>query len=91
MPDVRHDPDSHTFTADVEGGAAELAYEMRGQAVAFVHTFVPEPARGENVGTALVEAGLSWARDNGRPVIAQCPFVAAYMDDHPGEQDLLAA
>ena len=90
MPDVQHDPAAHTFTADVEGGAAELEYLHDEDTVTFVHTFVPEPARGSDVGTALVEAGLAWARDNGYTVVPQCPFVAAYMDDHPEAQDLLA-
>ena len=90
MPDIQHDPAAHTFTADVEGGAAELAYERAGDTVTFTHTFVPEPARGADVGTALVEAGLGWARDHGLTVDPQCPFVASYMDDHAGTQDLRA-
>ena len=90
MPDVRHDTAAAQFTADVEGGAATLAYERTGATVAFTHTFVPEPARGQDVGTALVEAGLGWARGEGLAVDPQCPFVAAYVDDHPEAQDLLA-
>lgn len=90
MPDVQHNAADHTFTADVEGGAAELAYERSGDTVTFTHTYVPPPARGEDIGTALVEAGLSFARDHGLTVDPQCPFVAAYMDDHPGTHDLRA-
>ncbi|MDT0632983.1 GNAT family N-acetyltransferase [Rubrivirga sp. S365] len=90
MPDVHHDPAAHTFSADVEGGAAELEYQHTGDTVTFVHTFVPEPARGGNVGSSLVEAGLAWARENDYTVVPQCPFVASYMDGHPETQDLLA-
>lgn len=90
MPDVQHDPAAHAFTADVEGGTATLEYQHTGDTVTFVHTFVPEPARGSDVGSALVEAGLSWARDEGYTVVPQCPFVASYMDDHPETQDLTA-
>lgn len=90
MPDVQHEPARHRFAASVEGGTAELAYERRGDAVAFVHTFVPEAARGQDVGTALVEAGLAWARSEGLNVIPKCPFVRAYVDDHPEAQDLVA-
>ena len=90
MPDVRHDASAHTFTAEVEGGAATLAYERDGDTATFTHTFVPPPARGADVGTALVEAGLAWARDEGLRVVPQCPFVAAYMDEHPETHDLRA-
>ena len=91
MPDVQHDSAAHRFTADVEGGTAELVYERRGDRAAFVHTLVPEPARGQDVGTALVEAGLAWARSQNVAVVPACPFVKAYMDDHPETQDLIAS
>ena len=91
MTDVQHNPSEHTFTADVEGGVAELAYTRSGDTLTFTHTFVPPPARDQDVGTALVEAGLSYARDNGLTVFPQCPFVEAYMADHPGTQDLRAS
>lgn len=89
MPDVTHDPDQSRFAAAVEGGTAELAYTRDGEAVAFVHTFVPEPSRGQDIGTALVEAGLGWARDEDLRVVPQCPFVKAYVESHPDAQDLL--
>lgn len=90
MPDVQHEPDRTRFAAEVEGGTAEVAYERRDGAVAFVHTFVPEPARGEGVAEALVEAGLAWARDEGLSVIPQCPYVQHYVEEHPETADLVA-
>ena len=90
MPDVQHEPDQNRFAAAVDGGTAELGYERHGESVAFVHTFVPEEARGQDVGSALVEAGLGWARGEGLGVIPQCPFVATYIQDHPEAQDLVA-
>ena len=87
---VQHEPDQNRFAADTEHGTAELTYEMRGDAIAFVHTFVPEEARGQDVGSALAEAGLGYARENGLAVIPACPFVAAYVENHPEYQDLVA-
>ena len=89
MPDVQHDASAHTFAAEVDGGTAELAYELDGDRIVFVHTFVPEPARGHDVGTALVEAGLAHARAEGLTVVPQCPFVADYVESHPEAQDLV--
>ena len=89
MPDVQHDPAAHAFTADVDGGTAELEYETEGDRIVFTHTFVPEASRGQDVGSALVEAGLAYARRESLTVVPQCPFVAAYVEDHPETQDLL--
>ena len=50
---------------------------------------MPEPARGQDVGTALVEAGLEFAQENDLTVVPQCPFVASYIESHPGTQGLL--
>ena len=89
MPDVHHDPDHHLFSADVDGGTAQLEYRQKDDVIAFVHTFVPEPSRGQDVGEALVEAGLAFARENNLSVIPQCPFVRHYVETHPETQDLI--
>ena len=89
MPDIHHDPDQHLFTSGVDGGTAQLEYRQKDDVVAFVHTFVPEAARGRGVGEALVEAGRAFAREHGLRVIPQCPFVRHYVEAHPEAQDLL--
>ena len=90
MPDVLHQPDAHRFMIHTDHGDAELVYRQRSDRITFVHTGVPEAARGQNLGTALVEAGLAFARDNELVVVPACPFVKAYMERHPETQDLLA-
>ena len=87
---VQHEPARNRFSAQTDDGTAELAYEMRGDAIAFVHTFVPEAARGQDVGSALAKAGLTHARENGLTVIPACPFIAAYVESHPEYQPLVA-
>ncbi len=87
---AQHDSDNHRFTIETDAGTAELVYEMRGDTIAYVHTLVPKAARGEDVGSALVRAGLDYARENELGVIPACPFVKAYMDRHPETQDLIA-
>ncbi len=90
MPDVQHDASAHAFTADVDGGTAKLEYQREGDRIVFTHTFVPESARGQDIGSTLVEAGLDHARENKLTVVPQCPFVASYIESHPGTQSLLA-
>ena len=58
-------------------------------AIRFYHTVVPEGHGGQGLGTALIEAGLSAARERGLKVIPICPFFAAYLRKHPEEQDLV--
>ena len=91
MPDVRHQPDASRFVIDTGHGEAELVYRRQPDRITFVHTFVPQAARGEDRGTALVRAGLAFARENDLGVVPACPFVKAYMEAHPETQDLLAS
>lgn len=90
MPDVRHQPDAHRFMTPTDHGDAELVYRRRGDRITFIHTGVPRAVRGQDIGTALVEAGLAFARENELAVVPACPFVKAYMEAHPETQDLLA-
>jgi predicted GNAT family acetyltransferase len=43
------------------------------------------------VGSALVRAALDGARENGKQVEPQCPFVAAYVGKHHEWDDLLVS
>ena len=95
MPDavpVRHLPDSRRFAADV--GADEdavLVYQEVGGALDLQHTIVPEAARGRGVGAALVRAAVDHARRHDVKLVPSCPYVAAWLDRHPGEADVFAA
>ncbi|MEL6616063.1 MAG: GNAT family N-acetyltransferase [Bacteroidota bacterium] len=87
---VRHEPDHNRFTIETDSGTAELEYVLKKDRIVYVHTGVPEGARGQDVGTTLVEHGLAYARENGLKVLPLCPFVKAYMEAHEETHDLLA-
>ena len=89
MTDVQHNESAHAFTAAVDGGTAELEYQLEGDRIVFTHTFVPEESRGQDIGTTLVEAGLEYAQGHDLTVVPQCPFVASYIESHPGTRSLL--
>jgi len=78
------------YELHAEGGIAVAYYELRGDAIAFVHTVVPEHLQGRGLAGTLIKAGLADVREHGLKVIAECPFVARYIERHPEEQDLLA-
>lgn len=52
------------------------------------HTGVPSEMGGQGLGTALVEAVVNYARDNGKKVSATCPFAAKVIEKHPEFQDV---
>ena len=85
MADITHDPARHRFTAPAGDGVAELAYrELSDGRVDIVHTEVPPSAQGEGVGAALVERALAWAAEEGREVVASCPFARSYLERRTG-------
>jgi predicted GNAT family acetyltransferase len=89
---VEHEPDKQRFVLRREGGEAELGYAPAGPDVLnFHHTYVPQEARGEGVGDVLVRGALDWARQNGKHIIPTCPFVHAWLEKHPDQNDLVAA
>ena len=91
MSRVQHDEAGHRFVAHTEEGDAFLAYEPRGHdTLDLQHTVVPEGARGRGVGDALVRAAIDHARRHEYRIIPSCPFVDAWLTDHPDARDLLA-
>ena len=88
--EVRNNQAEGQYELEIDGQLAIAAYERRDGALVFTHTQVPEALEGEGVGSRLISAALQDARDQGLKVIPLCEFVAAYIERHPEEQDLLA-
>ena len=86
--DVHDDRSNRRFALTVDGETAVAAYEREGDAVVFTHTVVPEALRGRGVGSRLVAGALAQVRAEGLAVVPQCPFVAAYLRDHPGAAEI---
>lgn len=74
----------------VDGATAIAQYQLRDGTLVFTHTEVPESLSGRGVGSALARGALDAARARGLPVVAQCRFIAGYIQKHPEYQDLLA-
>ncbi len=90
--DVRHQPDDHRWVAlDGSEQAGLTTYERRGDVLVFVHTEVDDRWEGRGVGSTLVRGALDDVRRDGLQVVAQCPFVASWIEHHPDYADLLAA
>jgi predicted GNAT family acetyltransferase len=79
------------YELKADGGIAVAYYEARGETMVFTHTVVPEKLQGQGLASRLIKGALDDVRRRGLKIVAQCPFVARYIDRHPEERDLLAA
>jgi predicted GNAT family acetyltransferase len=86
---VNNNTAKHRFELEVEGHLAATYYERSGNVITFVHTEVPPELGGKGVGSALVKGALDQVRAEGLQVVAQCPFVKAWIGKNPAYADLL--
>ena len=87
--DVANNEAQHRFEIDLGGDTAFAEYRLVNDRIVFTHTLVPSSHEGRGYGTALIEAGLAYAREQGLKVVPRCRFFAAYIAGHPEQQDLL--
>lgn len=77
------------FELSIEGKMAVLEYVEQGDNVlAFTHTFVPPELRGRNVAAILTKFALDDVRRQGKKVVPQCSYVAAYLERNKEYADL---
>lgn len=70
--------------------AGLIQYRLRGDVVSMVHTEIDEQLQSDGLGTRLVADALADTQARGRTVKPYCPFVAAYIREHPEYEDLVA-
>ena len=90
MDQVRDNRSEQEFELTVDRERAVAAYQLEGDTIVFTHTVVPPAIEGRGVGGKLVRGALDQVRDRKLKVVAQCSFVAAWIDRHPEYRDLLA-
>lgn len=89
MSDVSNNEAESRFELEIDGHLAAAYYRLAPGVVTFTHTEVPSSLSGQGVGSRLAKGALEQVRAKGLKVVAQCPFIAAYIDKHPEFQDLL--
>jgi predicted GNAT family acetyltransferase len=89
MTDIVNNPAKHRYELAVDGHIAATYYEIAGGVITFVHTEVPPELGGKGIGSKLIKGALDQVRAEGLKVIAQCPFVKAYIEKHSEYADLL--
>ena len=89
MGDVVDNKAQQRFELVVDGHLAVAFYKRDGDVITFIHTEVPAELGGRGVGSKLVQGALDQVRSAGRKVIAECPFVKAWIGKHSEYRDLL--
>ncbi|HZR77211.1 GNAT family N-acetyltransferase [Bradyrhizobium sp.] len=89
MSDVVNNKAHHRYELVIDGHLAATYYKIDDGVITFIHTEVPPELGGQGVGSRLVKGALDQVRADGLKVIAQCPFVKAWIGKHPEFTDLL--
>jgi predicted GNAT family acetyltransferase len=91
MTEIVNNKAKHRYELAVEGHIAATYYSIADGVITFIHTEVPPELGGKGIASQLIKGALDQVRADGLKVIAQCPFVKAYIDKHPDYADLLKA
>jgi hypothetical protein len=89
MNEVVNNPAHSRYELAVEGHIAATYYNIANGVITFIHTEVPPELGGKGIGSKLIRGALDQVRGDGLRVIAQCPFVKAFIEKHPDYADLL--
>lgn len=75
----------------VDGTLAGLTQAIEdGEVVTMPHTKVFDEFEGQGLASVLVAGALDDIRLRGKRIIAECPYVARFVEKHPVYADLLA-
>jgi uncharacterized protein len=89
MTEIVNNTAEGRYELSVEGQIAATYYSLADGVITFIHTEVPPELGGKGIASKLIRGALDQVRADGLKVIAQCPFVKAFIDKHPDYQDLL--
>ena len=89
MNEIVNNKAQHRYELTVDGHLAATYYSVADGVITFIHTEVPPELGGKGIGSKLIKGALDQVRADGLKVIAQCPFVKAYIEKHADYADLL--
>lgn len=89
--DLQHDEDGGRFVLRSSGEDVGLIeYRRDGDVFDLHHTEVLPQGRGRGLGKVLVRETLDHIRNDGGTILATCPFVARFVEEHQDYADLVA-
>jgi len=88
---VTDNPTVARYEITIDGRRAGfVTYRMSPGVISFLHAEVDPDLERQGLGSRLVADALDDARARGLGVRPVCPFVAAFIERHPGYADLVA-
>jgi hypothetical protein len=78
------------FELEASGVTAFMTYRLAGNVMTLAHTETPVAARGRGIASQLAKGVLDEMRRRGLKIVPRCPFVSAYLAEHPEYRDLVA-
>ena len=90
--EVTHDKVENRYEISLDGKpAGSLSYEINGDKIEFVSTFVNPALRGKNLAAIVTKHALDEVREEAKyKVVPICSYTVKYFELHPNERDLLA-
>ena len=76
------------YADDIPAGV--LSYRLTGDRLVLIHTEIDSPYEGNGLESVLVRHVLDEARAHQRTVVAYCPYVRGWIDNHTEYADLVA-
>lgn len=90
--EIRRNDADRRYELLVDGQLVGTAdFHLDGETVVLPHTVIDPSRRGQGLGAVLVQGALDDIRAAGRTVVPSCWYVREYIEEHPDQQDLLAA
>lgn len=87
---VTDDPAADCYLIDADGSRVGfLSYRLGTDEISLLHAEIQPAAERRGLGSELVAFALDDARARGLQVLPQCPFVRAYIEQHPEYRDLV--
>ncbi|MFI3328168.1 MAG: GNAT family N-acetyltransferase [Rikenellaceae bacterium] len=80
--DVIHDVSRHRFVVEIDGLQCYAGYEIGGDSLCVVSTFVPKALEGRGIASALVGACNDYAKSQGLICNATCSYAVAWLTRH---------
>lgn len=87
---VHHLPGQNRYVFEKDGKQVGLTdYTLRGNAIHLTHTEIDPHLRHGGLGAEMVQLVLDQIRtDTDYRVVAECPFVVDWLEQHPEYQEL---
>ena len=87
--EVTHDIKKQKFYMVVDGLESHLEYARMNSVLNLNHTYVPNELRGKGIAGKLVEAALTYVKENKIKIKPTCSYVAEYVRRHKEYEELV--